>query len=50
MGRAFELAETVLNDELADRPLTDDVTGAAALLDRFTDLMTETTDLMRGMA
>ncbi|NUK09696.1 hypothetical protein HRW18_17115 [Streptomyces lunaelactis] len=29
--------------KLADRPLTDDVTGAAALLDRFTDLM-------RGMA
>lgn len=47
VGRAFELAETVLDDELADRPLTDDVTGAAALLDRFTDLMK---DLMRGKA
>lgn len=31
------------SEKLADRPLTDDVTGAAALLDRFTDLM-------RGMA
>ncbi|MEU4498795.1 aromatic amino acid ammonia-lyase [Streptomyces sp. NPDC023998] len=47
VGRAFELAETVLDEELADRPLTDDVTGAAALLDRFTDLMTE---LTRGTA
>ncbi|MGI5398481.1 aromatic amino acid lyase [Streptomyces sp. CA-135486] len=43
VGRAFELAETVLDEELADRPLTDDVTGAAALLDRFTGLMTELT-------
>lgn len=50
VGRAFELAEAVLDDELADRPLTDDVTAAAALLDRFTDLATEMTDLMRGMA
>ncbi|MGW0556206.1 aromatic amino acid ammonia-lyase [Streptomyces sp. NPDC002926] len=50
VGRAFELAEAALDDELADRPLTDDVTAAAALLDRFTDLATEMTDLMRGMA
>ncbi|WP_129770007.1 aromatic amino acid ammonia-lyase [Streptomyces sp. L-9-10] len=41
VGRAFELAETVLQDEAADRPLTDDVTAAAALLDRFTDLVTD---------
>ncbi|MFJ1600906.1 aromatic amino acid ammonia-lyase [Streptomyces sp. NPDC088261] len=38
VGRAFELAESVLQESSADRPLTDDVTGAAALLDRFTDL------------
>ncbi|MEW2082619.1 aromatic amino acid ammonia-lyase [Streptomyces sp. NPDC005283] len=50
VGRAFELAEAALDDELADRPLTEDVTAAAALLDRFTDLATEMTDLMRGMA
>ncbi|MET7615809.1 aromatic amino acid ammonia-lyase [Streptomyces sp. NPDC005408] len=41
VGRAFELAESVLDEEFADRPLTDDVTAAAALLDRFTDLMSE---------
>ncbi|MFD7894405.1 aromatic amino acid ammonia-lyase [Streptomyces sp. NPDC059743] len=38
VGRAFELAETVLDEEVGDRPLTDDVTAAAALLDRFTEL------------
>ncbi|MDF3142560.1 aromatic amino acid lyase, partial [Streptomyces sp. T21Q-yed] len=38
VGRALELAESVLDDDLADRPLTDDVTAAAALLDRFTDI------------
>ncbi|MFD4548460.1 aromatic amino acid ammonia-lyase [Streptomyces sp. NPDC058466] len=37
-GRALELAESVLDPEQADRPLTDDVTAAAALLDRFTDI------------
>ncbi|MFE8948054.1 aromatic amino acid ammonia-lyase [Streptomyces sp. NPDC007856] len=37
-GRAFALAESVLDPDLADRPLTDDVTEAAALLDRFTDI------------
>ncbi|MFD9460471.1 aromatic amino acid ammonia-lyase [Streptomyces sp. NPDC060027] len=37
-GRALELAEAVLDAEHADRPLTDDVTAAAALLDRFTDI------------
>ncbi|MFG2307799.1 aromatic amino acid ammonia-lyase [Streptomyces sp. NPDC048566] len=37
-GRALDLAETVLDAEQADRPLTDDVTAAAALLDRFTDI------------
>ncbi|WP_328863395.1 aromatic amino acid ammonia-lyase [Streptomyces sp. NBC_00306] len=47
VGAAYELAESVLDEELADRPLTDDVTAAAALLDRFTDLMT---DHMRGTA
>jgi histidine ammonia-lyase len=38
VGRALELAETVLDGDLADRPLTDDVTAAAHLLDRFTDI------------
>ncbi|MFJ9962537.1 aromatic amino acid ammonia-lyase [Streptomyces avermitilis] len=38
VGRALELAESVLDPELADRPLTDDVTAAAALLDRFTEI------------
>ncbi|MBT2390584.1 aromatic amino acid lyase [Streptomyces sp. ISL-1] len=47
VGRAFELAESVLDEDVADRPLTDDVTRAAGLLDRFTDLMRDTT---RGMA
>lgn len=37
-GRALELAEAALEGEQADRPLTDDVTAAAALLDRFTDI------------
>ncbi|WP_351227973.1 aromatic amino acid ammonia-lyase [Streptomyces sp. NPDC002133] len=35
VGRAFALAEAVLDVEHADRPLTDDVTSAAALLDTF---------------
>ncbi|MET8784555.1 aromatic amino acid ammonia-lyase [Streptomyces sp. NPDC004589] len=38
VGRALELAESVLDGDLADRPLTDDVTAAARLLDRFTDI------------
>jgi histidine ammonia-lyase len=38
VGRALELALSVLNEDQADRPLTDDVTAAAALLDRFTDI------------
>ncbi|WP_019064010.1 aromatic amino acid ammonia-lyase [Streptomyces prunicolor] len=38
VGRALELAESVLDDGTADRPLTDDVTAAAGLLDRFTDI------------
>ncbi|WP_333755998.1 aromatic amino acid ammonia-lyase [Streptomyces sp. IBSBF 3352] len=37
-GRALALAEAVLDDDPADRPLTDDVTEAAALLDRFTEI------------
>ncbi len=37
-GRALALAEAVLDDDPADRPLTHDVTTAAALLDRFTDI------------
>ncbi|KUN06739.1 histidine ammonia-lyase [Streptomyces yokosukanensis] len=37
-GRAFVLAESVLDADPADRPLTDDVARAAALLDRFTDI------------
>ncbi|WP_393082151.1 aromatic amino acid ammonia-lyase [Streptomyces sp. LN704] len=38
VGRALELAESVLGPDQADRPLTDDVTAAAALLDRFADI------------
>ncbi|MFF7643746.1 aromatic amino acid lyase [Streptomyces canus] len=38
VGRALELAEAVLAQDTADRPLTGDVTAAAALLDRFTDI------------
>uniref|UniRef100_UPI0006E46361 aromatic amino acid lyase n=1 Tax=Streptomyces kanamyceticus TaxID=1967 RepID=UPI0006E46361 len=41
VGRAFALADEVLDGEFADRPLTDDVTAAAGLLDRFTELWTE---------
>ncbi|MFJ5265893.1 aromatic amino acid ammonia-lyase [Streptomyces sp. NPDC088387] len=37
-GRALALAESVLDADLADRPLTDDVTVAAGLLDRFTEI------------
>ncbi|MFF3752903.1 aromatic amino acid ammonia-lyase [Streptomyces sp. NPDC002018] len=55
VGRAFELAGTVLDEEVGDRPLTDDVTAAAALLDRFTELAARTTtrtstDQTRGIA
>ncbi|WP_432148579.1 aromatic amino acid ammonia-lyase [Streptomyces sp. bgisy029] len=46
VGRAFRLADAVLDAELADRPLTDDVTAAAGLLDRFTELWL---DLGAGM-
>lgn len=38
VARALELAEAVLEEDPADRPLTGDVTAAAALLDRFTDI------------
>jgi histidine ammonia-lyase len=38
VGRALELAESVLDADFADRPLTDDVTAATALLDRFTEI------------
>ncbi|MER5668084.1 aromatic amino acid ammonia-lyase [Streptomyces mirabilis] len=38
VGRAMELAESVLGLDQTDRPLTGDVTAAAALLDRFTDI------------
>ncbi|MCX4726164.1 aromatic amino acid lyase [Streptomyces sp. NBC_00963] len=38
VGRAFALADEVLDPDHADRPLTDDVETAAALLDRFHDL------------
>ncbi|MEU5314250.1 aromatic amino acid ammonia-lyase [Streptomyces sp. NPDC021562] len=37
-GLALELAEAALAADPADRPLTDDVTAAAGLLDRFTDI------------
>ncbi|TFI29637.1 aromatic amino acid ammonia-lyase [Streptomyces sp. 4R-3d] len=35
VGRAFALAESVLDPEVADRPLTEDVTAAARLLDQL---------------
>ncbi|WP_371566998.1 aromatic amino acid ammonia-lyase [Streptomyces canus] len=38
VGRALELAEAVLEEDPADRPLTGDVTAATTLLDRFTDI------------
>ncbi|MDH6628022.1 histidine ammonia-lyase [Streptomyces sp. LBL] len=38
VGRALELAVSVLDEDPADRPLTHDVTAAAALLDRFTEI------------
>lgn len=38
VGRALELAEAVLDADPADRPLTGDVSAAAALLDRFTEI------------
>jgi histidine ammonia-lyase len=38
VGRAFDLASSVLDDDTADRPLTDDVEAAAALLDQFSEL------------
>lgn len=38
VGRAFALADGALDSDHVDRPLTDDVTAAAALLDQFTDL------------
>ncbi|MFE0671782.1 aromatic amino acid ammonia-lyase [Streptomyces sp. NPDC058867] len=38
VARALELAEAVLDEDQADRPLTRDVTAAAALLDRFTEI------------
>jgi histidine ammonia-lyase len=38
VGRAFELAGTVLKDDHADRPLTDDVAQAAEMLDSFARL------------
>ncbi|MFI9831794.1 aromatic amino acid ammonia-lyase [Streptomyces sp. NPDC051913] len=38
VGRALELAYAVLDADQADRPLTHDVTTAARLLDRFTDI------------
>ncbi|MGR6973558.1 aromatic amino acid ammonia-lyase [Streptomyces cynarae] len=41
VGRALALAESVLDGDRADRPLTDDVTAAAALLDRFTEIWRE---------
>ncbi|MFJ5643174.1 aromatic amino acid ammonia-lyase [Streptomyces sp. NPDC093223] len=43
VGLALELAEAVLEADPADRPLTDDVTAAAGLLDRFTDIWRGTT-------
>jgi histidine ammonia-lyase len=51
VGRALELAETVLDADPADRPLTADVGAAAVLLDRFTEIWTDVqTDPRRGSA
>lgn len=38
VGRALAAAESVLDDDPADRPRSDEVTAAAALLDRFTEI------------
>ncbi|MGW0732148.1 aromatic amino acid ammonia-lyase [Streptomyces sp. NPDC002851] len=38
VGRAFELAAAALDPDPVDRPLTDDVEAAAALLDAFAEL------------
>ncbi len=43
VGRALETAESVLDADPADRALTDDVTAAAALPDRFTDIWSGST-------
>ncbi|MFF4214034.1 aromatic amino acid ammonia-lyase [Streptomyces sp. NPDC001796] len=43
VGRALALAESVLDEDPADRPLTDDVTAAAALLDKFTEIWARST-------
>ncbi|MFE4861343.1 aromatic amino acid ammonia-lyase [Streptomyces sp. NPDC056670] len=37
VGRAYAIADAVLDEDVTDRPLTDDVDRAAALLDRFKD-------------
>ncbi|MGW7613041.1 aromatic amino acid ammonia-lyase [Streptomyces sp. NPDC054766] len=37
-GRAYVRAASALDPDMRDRPLTDDVTGAAALLDEFAEL------------
>ncbi|UUU33391.1 aromatic amino acid lyase [Streptomyces sp. CA-210063] len=51
VGRALELAEAVLDPDPADRPLTADVSAAAVLLDRFTEIWTDVQDdLRRGSA
>ncbi|AYA18307.1 histidine ammonia-lyase [Streptomyces alfalfae] len=57
LAEAFALADSALEAELADRPLTDDVTAAAGLLSRFTRLWAESgagtsvgTDILRGTA
>ncbi|MFG2943649.1 aromatic amino acid ammonia-lyase [Streptomyces adustus] len=41
VGRALAIAESVLDEDMADRPLTKDVTAAARLLDRFTQIWRE---------
>ncbi|MEN8655642.1 aromatic amino acid ammonia-lyase [Streptomyces sp. 21So2-11] len=38
VGLAFDLADAALEPDVVDRPLTDDVRVAAALLDQFADL------------
>ncbi|MEE1834012.1 aromatic amino acid ammonia-lyase [Streptomyces sp. SP17KL33] len=51
VARALELAEAVLDPDPADRPLTADVSAAAVLLDRFTEIWTDVqADPLRGSA
>ena len=52
VGRAFALADAALDQDATDRPLTEDVTQAAELLDSFTRIAdgTDATDATDGPA